>query len=157
MRNNIFKITGLTVIIALLSYVLFTYFDELNQAEEFNQFLLDAATISEIHNSNSSNFKDLLDFSEVSRERFENNINNIRTNSQEAYQLLNSSNTGYTSKEKQLLEIAVNSWLEGIELFEVSIITLIDNPNSVTLKNQSHKALLIYLLAMKHIMNFYFF
>ena len=88
----------------------------------------------EIHNSNSANFKDLLDFSEVSRERFENNINNIRTNSQEAYQLLNSSNTGYTSKEKQLLEIAVNSWLEGIELFEVSIITLIDNPNSINIE-----------------------
>ena len=86
MRNNIFKITGLTLAIALLSYVLITYFDELNKADEFNQFLSDAATISEIHNSNSANFKDLLDFSEVSRERFENNINNIRTNSQEAYQ-----------------------------------------------------------------------
>ena len=76
MRNNIFKIIGLSIIIALLSYALFTYFDELNQAEEFNQFLSNAATISEIHNSNSVNFKDLLDFSEVSRERFENNINN---------------------------------------------------------------------------------
>ena len=134
MRNNIFKVTGLTIAIALLSYVLITYFDELNQADEFNQFLSDAATISEIHNSNSADFKDLLDFSEVSRERFENNINNIRTNSQEAYQLLNSSNTGYTSKEKQLLEIAVNSWLEGIELFEVSIITLIDSPNSINIE-----------------------
>ena len=133
MRNNIFKTTGLTIAIALLSYALITYFEELNQAEEFNKFLSDAATVSEIHNSNSTNFKDLLDFSEVSRKRFENNINNIRTNSQEAYQLLNSSNTGYTSKEKQLLEIAVNSWLEGIELFEVSIITLIDNPNSVNI------------------------
>ena len=46
MRNNIFKITGLTFAIALLSYVLITYFDELNKADEFNQFLSDAATIS---------------------------------------------------------------------------------------------------------------
>ena len=134
MKNNIFKITGLTLIIAVLSYASITYFDELNQAEEFNQFLSDAATISEIHNLNSENFKELLDFSEVSRERFENNINDIRNNSQEAYQLLNTNNVEYTSKEKQLLEIAVNSWLEGIELFEISIITLIDNPNSINIE-----------------------
>ncbi len=75
MKNNIFKITGLTLIIAVLLYASTTYFNELNQAEEFNQFLTDAATISEIHNLNSENFKELLDFSEVSRERFENNIN----------------------------------------------------------------------------------
>ena len=111
-----------------------TYFDELNQAEEFNQFLADAATISEIHNSNAKNFKELLDFSEVSREKFESKVNKIRTNSQEAYQLLNISDSEYTSKEKQLLEIAVNSWLEGIELFEVSITTLIDNPNAVNIE-----------------------
>ncbi len=142
MRNSIFKITGLTIAIALLSYVLTTYFNELNQAEEFNQFLSDAATISEIHNSNSANFKELLDFSEVSRERFESNINNIRTNSQEAYLLLNSSNAEYTSKEKQLLEIAVSSWLEGTELFEASIITLIDNPNSIKIEESIAKSII---------------
>ena len=124
MKNNIFKITGLTSIIAVLSYASITYFDELNQAEEFNQFLSDAATISEIHNLNSENFKELLDFSEVSRERFENKINDIRNNSQEAYQLLNTNNVEYTSKEKQLLEIAVNSWLEGIESVSYTHLTL---------------------------------
>ena len=62
MRNNIFKLTGLTIFIALLTYVLITYFNELNQAEEFNQFLSDAATISEIHNSNSENFRELFGF-----------------------------------------------------------------------------------------------
>ena len=134
MKNNFLKVTGLIILIALLTYVLITYFDELNQAEEFNQFLSDAATISEIHNLNSENFRELLDFSEVSREKFESKVNKIRTNSQEAYQLLNSSNNEYTSKEKQLLEIAVNSWLDGVELFEVSITTLIDNPNSVNIE-----------------------
>ena len=134
MRSNIYKLTGLTIFVALLTYALTTYFNELNQAEEFNQFLSDAATISEIHNLNSENFRELLDFSEVSREKFESNVNKIRTNSQEAYQLLNSSNNEYTSKEKQLLEIAVNSWLDGVELFEVSITTLIDNPNSVNIE-----------------------
>ena len=59
MRSNIFKLTGLTIFIALLTYVLITYFNELNQAEEFNQFLSDAATISEIHNLNSENFREL--------------------------------------------------------------------------------------------------
>ena len=124
MKSNIFKLTGLTIFIALLTYVLITYFNELNQAEEFNQFLSDAATISEIHNSNSENFRELLDFSEVSREKFESKVNKIRTNSQEAYQLLNSSNNEYTSKEKQLLEIAVNSWLEGIESVSYTHLTL---------------------------------
>ena len=121
MKSNIFKLTGLTIFIALLTYVLITYFNELNQAEEFNQFLSDAATISEIHNLNSENFRELLDFSEVSREKFESNVNKIRTNSQEAYQLLNSSNNGYTSKEKQLLEIAVNSWLDFLDRSLISI------------------------------------
>ena len=134
MKNNILKVTGLAIFIVLSTYVLINYFDQLNQAEEFNQFLSDAAAISEIHNSNSENFKELLDFSEVSREKFESKVNKIRTNSQEAYQLLNSSNTEYTSKEKQLLEIAVNSWLEGIELFEVSITTLIYDPNSINIE-----------------------
>ena len=76
MRSNIYKLTGLTIFVALLTYALTTYFNELNQAEEFNQFLSDAATISEIHNSNSENFRELLDFSEVSREKFESNVNN---------------------------------------------------------------------------------
>ena len=57
MKNNILKATGLIILIAFSTYILTTYFDELNQAEEFNQFLADAATISEIHNSNAKNFK----------------------------------------------------------------------------------------------------
>ena len=93
MKNNILKATGLIILIAFSTYILTTYFDELNQAEEFNQFLADAATISEIHNSNAKNFKELLDFSEVSREKFESKVNKIRTNSQEAYQLLNISDS----------------------------------------------------------------
>ena len=71
MKSNIFKLTGLTIFIALLTYVLITYFNELNQAEEFNQFLSNSATISEIHNLNAEDFRELLDFSEVSREKFE--------------------------------------------------------------------------------------
>ena len=50
MKNNILKVTGLAIFIVLSTYVLINYFDQLNQAEEFNQFLSDAATISEIHN-----------------------------------------------------------------------------------------------------------
>ena len=58
MRNSIFKITGLTIAIALLSYVLITYFDELNKADEFNQFLSDAAIITKnLINSNNKVLK----------------------------------------------------------------------------------------------------
>ena len=35
-----------------------------------------------------------------------------------------------TLKEKELLSLATTYWLQGLELFEVSIITLIDNPDS---------------------------
>ncbi len=130
MRKNILRTTGLTVIIAAATYIFITYFNELNESQEFNTFLSDASTISEIHHSNSKDFRNVLDFSDVSRESFESTIAKIRTNSQEAYKLLNSNNDDYSSKEKQLLEIAVASWLSGIELFEVSIIALIDEPNA---------------------------
>ncbi len=34
------------------------------------------------------------------------------------------------SKKKELLSLATSYWLQGLEMFEVSIITLIDNPSS---------------------------
>ena len=86
------------------------------------------------HNSNANNFREILDFSEVDRETFENLLSQIQSNSQEAYQLLQISNIDFTSKEKQLLEIAASSWLDGVELFQASITTLIDNPSTLKIE-----------------------
>ena len=129
MNNSLMKNFGFGILIAGVLYTATFYFQELSSANDFNEFLEDASTISGLHNINAANFKEILDFSEVDRESFEGLLSQIQSSSQEAYQLLQNSNVDFTSKEKQLLEIAVSSWLDGVELFQVSIITLIDNPS----------------------------
>ena len=73
---------------------------------------------------------DLLDFDEINREQFESALNKIVGNAQEAYNLLANENEDFSSKEKDLLEISVTSWLKGLETFQVSMITLIDSKYS---------------------------
>jgi hypothetical protein len=40
----------------------------------------------------------------------------------------------FVSTEKELLNIATSSWLKGLETFQISIITLIDNPDSLKIE-----------------------
>ena len=134
MKNQIIKNFGIGVIFAVVLYTATFYFQELNRANEFNEFLEDASTISALHSTNAVNFTEILDFSEVDRESFESLLGQIQSNSQEAYQLLHNNNIDFTSKEKQLLEIATSSWLDGIELFQASITTLIDNPRTLKIE-----------------------
>ena len=133
---------GFGILIAGVLYTATFYFQELNSANDFNEFLEDASTISGLHNTNATNFKEILDFSEVNRESFERLLSQIQSSSQEAYQLLQNSNVEFTSKEKQLLEIAVSSWLDGVELFQVSIITLIDNPSTLKIEESIAQSIL---------------
>ena len=142
MNNNLMKNFGFGILIAGILYTATFYFQELNSANDFNEFLEDASTISGLHNINSTNFKEILDFSEVDRESFERLLSQIQSSSQEAYQLLQNSNLEFTSKEKQLLEIAVSSWLDGVELFQVSIITLIDNPSTLKIEESIAQSIL---------------
>ena len=72
----------------------------------------------------------LLDFSEISREDFESIINNIVSNAKEAYEINSNISSEINRKERELLNLSVIYWLQGLELFEASIITLIDNPTS---------------------------
>ena len=134
MKNKIFKNFTIAFLAAVVTYTVMFYFQELNKSSEFNAFLEDAYTISELHSKNSDSFGEILDFSEVDRESFERLLGQIQSNSQEAYQLLQNSNTNFTSKEKQLLEIATSSWLDGVELFQTSIMTLIDNPSTLKIE-----------------------
>ena len=88
MKSSIIKNFGIGVVLAVVLYTATFYFQEFNRANEFNEFLEDASTISELHSTNAVNFREVLDFSEVDRESFERLLGQIQSNSQESYQLL---------------------------------------------------------------------
>ena len=129
MKNSIKNIL-LAVFVSIISLGLYQYYENYNEARSFNNFLESAALVSLLHLESSEEFKNLLDFSEISREEFENKIDKVVSNSKEAYEVINNTDATLTLKEKELLSLAVSYWLQGLEMFEVSIITLIDNPNS---------------------------
>jgi hypothetical protein len=129
MRNSIKNIL-IIVFASVISLTAFQYYQNFNEARAFNNFLDNAALVSSLHLEASEEFKDVLDFSEISRKDFENKIDRVVSNSKEAYEIMNNTDTPLTLKEKELLSLATSYWLQGLEMFEVSIITLIDNPSS---------------------------
>ena len=129
MRNSLKNIL-LIVFVSIISLGLYQYYQNYNEARLFNNFLDSAALVSSLHLEASEEFKNLLDFSEISREEFENKIDKVVSNSKQAYEIINNTDSSLTLKEKELLFLATTYWLQGLEMFEVSIITLIDNPNS---------------------------
>ena len=129
MRNSIKNIL-LVIFVSIISMGVYQYYQNYNEARSFNNFLDSAALVSSLHLEASEEFKNVLDFSEISREEFESNIDKVVSNSKEAYEIINNIEGTLTLKEKELLSLATSYWLQGLELFEVSIITLIDNPDS---------------------------
>jgi hypothetical protein len=129
MRNSIKNIL-IIVFVSVISLTAFQYYQNYNEARAFNNFLDNAALVSSLHLEASEEFKDVLDFSEISREDFENKIDRVVSNSKEAYEIMNNTDASLTLKEKELLSLATSYWLQGLEMFEVSIITLIDYPSS---------------------------
>ena len=129
MRNSIKNIL-IIVFASVISLTAFQYYQNFNEARAFNNFLDNAALVSSLHLEASEEFKDVLDFSEISRKDFENKIDRVVSNSKEAYEIMNNTDASLTLKEKELLSLATSYWLQGLEMFEVSIITLIDNPSS---------------------------
>ena len=129
MRNSIKNIL-IIVFASVISLTAFQYYQNYNEARAFNNFLDNAALVSSLHLEASEEFKDVLDFSEISRKDFENKIDRVVSNSKEAYEIMNNTDASLTLKEKELLSLATSYWLQGLEMFEVSIITLIDNPSS---------------------------
>ena len=129
MRNSIKNIL-IIVFVSVISLTAFQYYQNYNEARAFNNFLDNAALVSSLHLEASEEFKDVLDFSEISRKDFENKIDRVVSNSKEAYEIMNNTDAPLTLKEKELLSLATSYWLQGLEMFEVSIITLIDNPSS---------------------------
>jgi len=129
MKNGLKNIL-LVAVVSTVSTVGYQYYQNYNEARSFNDFLDSAALISSLHLEASEEFKNILDFSEISREEFENKISKVVSNSKEAYEIINNTDSSLNLKEKELLSLATSYWLQGLEMFEVSIITLIDSPNS---------------------------
>ena len=129
MRRNILVLLMILIIsvVSILGYQTYQGFIE---SQEFNSYLESASLISSLHKQSSEQFESLLDFSEISREDFESIINNIVSNAKEAYEINSNISTQINRKERELLNLSVIYWLQGLELFEASIITLIDNPTS---------------------------
>ena len=128
---NKFVRRGFTVIIsAVLAFFGMQFYENYVYSANLNSFLEDAAVVSTLHKESSEEFSLLLDFDEINREQFESALNKIVGNAQEAYNLLANVNEDFSSKEKDLLEISVTSWLKGLETFQVSMITLIDSKYS---------------------------
>ena len=119
------------VILGILLYYGSIYLENRQELEEYNSFLETAVSISEIHYLASESFSTVLDFDEVNREIFESLISDIVNEAQKGHDLLLYAELSSLSiKEKELLDIATSSWLRGLEIFESSILTLVDKPNS---------------------------
>ena len=129
MRNSI-KNLLLVAFVSIISTGVYQYYQSYNEARLFNNFLDSAALVSSLHVEAAEEFRNVLDFSEISREEFEDKISKVVSSSKEAYEIINNTDAALTLKEKELLSLATSYWLQGLEMFEVSIITLIDNPNS---------------------------
>jgi len=120
----------IAALVGIGSVFIFSYYQNFTKQQEYNNFLEKAGLVSALHYEAADKFKTVLDFSEVSREDFESTLDQIITSSKEAYNIINNIDSKTTSREQELLDIATTHWLKGIELFDVSIISLIDNPNS---------------------------
>lgn len=129
MRRNIL-ILLMILIVSVVSIFGYQTYQGFTESQEFNSYLESASLISSLHKQSSEQFESLLDFSEISREDFESIINNIVSNAKEAYEINSNISSEINRKERELLNLSVIYWLQGLELFEASIITLIDNPTS---------------------------
>jgi len=131
--NNFRKIFGrvITVTLSILLGIFgIQFYENYTYSSNLNSFLEDAAVVSNLHKESSQDFSLLLDFDEINREEFESTLDKIVNNAQEAYSLLSNLESSFSSKERDLLEISVTSWLKGLETFQVSMITLIDSKYS---------------------------
>jgi hypothetical protein len=115
-------------VVITLSFFGFSYYQNFNNSSDLNKFLEDASTVSLLHSESSKEFEKVLNFDEINRDVFETTLSALVRDSQEAYNLVQNIGGDFVSSEKELLNIATSSWLKGLETFQVSIITLIDNP-----------------------------
>ena len=121
-------------VIFLLSFFGFNYYENFSNSSDLNEFLEEASIVSLLHNESSKEFEKVLNFDEINRNDFETTLSNLVRDSQEAFNLVQNIGGDFVSSEKELLNIATSSWLKGLETFQISIITLIDNPESLKIE-----------------------
>ena len=121
-------------LITLLSIFGFNYYENFRNSANLNNFLEEASAVSLLHSESSKEFEKVLNFDEINRDVFETTLSALVRDSQEAYNLVQNIGGDFVSSEKELLNIATSSWLKGLETFQVSIITLIDNPQSLKIE-----------------------
>ena len=124
----------LIIVIVGLSFSGFRYYEDFRNSSDLNKFLEDASTVSLLHSESSKKFEKVLNFDEINRDDFETTLSTLVKDSQEAFNLVQNIGGEFVSSEKELLNIATSSWLKGLETFQISIITLIDNPNSLKIE-----------------------
>jgi hypothetical protein len=125
---------SLVGVVALLSFFGFNYYENFSNSSDLNQFLEEASTVSLVHSESSKEFEKVLNFDEINRDDFESTLAALVRDAQEAFNLVQNIGGDFNSSEKELLNIATSSWLNGLETFQVSIITLIDNPESLKIE-----------------------
>ena len=130
MLNNFVRRSITLILSVTVAFFGMQFYENYTYSANLNSFIEDAGIVSSLHKESSEEFSKLLDFDEINREQFESSLNKIVNNAQEAYNLLANINQDFSSKEKDLLEISVTSWLKGLETFQVSMITLIDSKYS---------------------------
>tara|TARA_B100000609_G_scaffold51981_1_gene40567 strand:- start:85 stop:1029 length:945 start_codon:yes stop_codon:yes gene_type:complete len=113
-----------------IGFFAFRFYDNFSESSEINTFLEEAYVISSLHKEASNNYGKLINFDELNRDEFESTFIEIIRDAQEANNLLINSESSYTGTERELLEIATTSWLKGLETFQVSILTLVDQEYS---------------------------
>ena len=128
------RMASLVGVITLLSFFGFNYYENFINSSELNQFLEEASTVSLVHSESSKEFEKVLNFDEINRDDFESTLAALVRDAQEAFNLVQNIGGDFNSSEKELLNIATSSWLNGLETFQVSIITLIDNPESLKIE-----------------------
>ena len=128
--NRFIRVFTLVVLSSVLGIFGMNFYENYSYSKNLNLFLEDASLVSGLHKQSSQEFATLLNFDEINREQFEKTLNKIVDNAQEAYNLTSNIDPTFSSKEKDLLEIAVSSWLKGLEKFQVSMINLVDSKYS---------------------------
>ena len=120
-----------SIIIVLISFSIgffsFRFYENYSTSANINSFLEDAYIISTLHYESSLKYSKIINFDELNRDEFESSFIDIIDSAQEANNMLLNSDFQFTGKEIELLEISTSSWLKGLETFQVSILTLVDD------------------------------
>ena len=131
---NIFRYIITIIISVIIGFFAFRYYENFIRSSSINTFLEEAYVISSLHSESSIQYAKLINFDELNRNEFESVFIEIIRNAQEANNILINTESQYSGSEKELLEIATTSWLEGLEKFQVSILNLVDQEYSQILE-----------------------